>query len=48
MNQGPRGIGKTHVTLGVACAIASGGTFLGWRAVAAFLALQFEHGAGVR
>jgi hypothetical protein len=27
-----RGVGKTHVALGIAYAIASGGTFLGWRA----------------
>lgn len=27
-----RGIGKTHVSLGIAFAIASGGTFLGWEA----------------
>ncbi len=29
-----RGIGKTHVALGVAYALASGGEFLGWRATA--------------
>ncbi len=29
---GPRGIGKTHLTLGCAYAIASGGCFLRWRA----------------
>lgn len=28
----PRGIGKTHVALGIAYAVASGGTFLRWRA----------------
>lgn len=28
----PRGVGKTHVALGVAYALASGGGFLGWRA----------------
>lgn len=28
----PRGIGKTHVALGVSYALASGGEFLGWRA----------------
>jgi hypothetical protein len=28
----PRGTGKTHVSLGIAHAIATGGTFLGWRA----------------
>lgn len=28
----PRGIGKTHVSLGIAYAVASGGTFLGWQA----------------
>ncbi len=28
----PRGVGKTHVALGVAYALASGGAFLGWRA----------------
>lgn len=27
-----RGIGKTHVSLGVACAVASGGDFLTWKA----------------
>jgi KaiC/GvpD/RAD55 family RecA-like ATPase len=30
MIYGPRGIGKTHLTLGIAYAIASGGTFLSW------------------
>lgn len=29
----PRGIGKTHVALNVACAVASGGSFLRWKAV---------------
>jgi RecA-family ATPase len=32
MIYGPRGIGKTHVTLGCAYAIASGGRFLRWSA----------------
>jgi AAA domain/Homeodomain-like domain len=32
MVYGPRGIGKTHVSLGAAYAIATGGTFLRWRA----------------
>jgi putative DNA primase/helicase len=32
MIYGPRGIGKTHLTLGIAYAIASGGTFLRWTA----------------
>ena len=32
MIYGPRGIGKTHISLGVAYAIASGGAFLRWRA----------------
>ena len=32
MIYGPRGIGKTHVSLGSAYAIASGGTFLRWQA----------------
>ncbi len=32
MIYGPRGIGKTHLTLGCAYAIASGGTFLRWHA----------------
>jgi hypothetical protein len=32
MVYGPRGIGKTHLTLGCAYAIASGGGFLRWRA----------------
>jgi len=27
-----RGVGKTHVALGIAYAVASGGTFLGWKA----------------
>ena len=27
-----RGIGKTHVSLGIACAVASGGKFLTWNA----------------
>jgi hypothetical protein len=29
---GPRGVGKTFVALGIAWAVASGGSFLGWRA----------------
>ena len=29
---GPRGVGKTFFALGVACAAASGGSFLGWKA----------------
>lgn len=28
----PRGVGKTHLALGCACAVASGGEFLKWRA----------------
>lgn len=32
MIHGPRGLGKTHVSLGIAYAIASGGTFLKWAA----------------
>lgn len=28
----PRGIGKTHVALGIACAVANGSTFLNWSA----------------
>jgi len=32
MVYGPRGIGKTHVSLGVAYAVATGGEFLGWGA----------------
>ncbi len=32
MIYGPRGLGKTHVALGVAYALATAGTFLGWRA----------------
>lgn len=32
MVYGPRGIGKTHLTLGAAYAIASGGPFLRWKA----------------
>src|SRR5215470_9289787 len=27
-----RGVGKTHVALGIAYAVASGGSFLGWKA----------------
>src|SRR5712671_6357378 len=29
---GPRGLGKTFVALGIAWAVAGGGSFLGWRA----------------
>lgn len=32
MIYGPRGIGKTHLTLGIAYAVASGGMFLRWKA----------------
>lgn len=32
MVYGPRGTGKTHLTLGVAYAVATGGAFLRWRA----------------
>ncbi len=32
MVYGPRGIGKTHLSLGIAYAVATGGTFLGWQA----------------
>jgi len=32
MVYGPRGLGKTHVGLGIAYAVASGGEFLRWRA----------------
>lgn len=32
MAYAPRGIGKTHFSLGIAYAVASGGTFLGWQA----------------
>lgn len=28
----PRGVGKTHVALGIAYAVTSGGQFLGWQA----------------
>ncbi|MEX0730599.1 MAG: AAA family ATPase [Aquisalimonadaceae bacterium] len=28
----PRGVGKTHLSLGIAYAVASGGSFLGWNA----------------
>lgn len=31
----PRGVGKTHCSLGIAHAVASGGEFLGWQAPAA-------------
>jgi hypothetical protein len=30
----PRGVGKTHVAIGIAYAIATGGQFLGWKATA--------------
>ena len=32
MIYGPRGLGKTHVSLNVAYAVATGGEFLGWKA----------------
>jgi RecA-family ATPase len=32
MLYGQRGLGKTHVALGIAYAVASGGAFLRWRA----------------
>ena len=32
MIHAPRGIGKTHVSIGVACAVAAGTSFLGWTA----------------
>ncbi len=32
MIDGPRGLGKTHVSLNVAYAVATGGEFLGWKA----------------
>ncbi len=32
MIYGARGVGKTHISLGVAYAVASGGEFLGWKA----------------
>ena len=32
MVYGPRGIGKTHLSLGIAYAVATGASFLGWRA----------------
>lgn len=32
MVYGPRGIGKTHLTLGIAYAVATGGAFLTWQA----------------
>jgi replicative DNA helicase/DNA-binding CsgD family transcriptional regulator len=34
MIHGPRGLGKTHMTVGIAVAVASGGTFLQWSAPA--------------
>lgn len=37
-----RGTGKTHVALGVAYALASGGEFLGWRAPAAVPVLYLD------
>jgi len=35
MVHGPRGLGKTHLSLGIAYAVASGGTFLRWTAPSA-------------
>jgi hypothetical protein len=32
MIHGPRGLGKTHLSVGIAVAVASGGTFLRWKA----------------
>jgi len=32
MIHAPRGVGKTHVSLGIAIAVATGGEFLGWHA----------------
>jgi hypothetical protein len=34
MIHGPRGLGKTHLTVGIAVAVACGGTFLRWNATA--------------
>jgi DNA-binding CsgD family transcriptional regulator len=34
MIHGPRGLGKTHLTVGIAVAVACGGTFLRWKAKA--------------
>lgn len=34
MIHGPRGLGKTHLSVGIAVAVASGGTFLRWKAPA--------------
>lgn len=32
MIHAPRGVGKTHVSIGVACAVAAGASFLKWQA----------------
>ena len=37
-----RGVGKTHVALGIAYAIASGGSFLGWKARKAIKVLYID------
>ena len=49
MAYGPRGIGKTHLTLGIGYAVASGGMFLRWRAPMArkVVILDGEMPAGV-
>ena len=49
MIYGPRGIGKTHLTLGIAYAVASGGSFLRWKAPKArrVVILDSEMPAGV-
>lgn len=38
----PRGVGKTHFNLGVAFAVATGGTFLGWQAPQAHKVLYLD------
>jgi len=42
MVYGPRGIAKTHVAVGIAWALASGGEFLGWKAVAPVRVLYLD------
>lgn len=42
MIYGPRGIAKTHVAMGIAYALASGGEFLGWRAAQAIPVLYID------
>src|SRR5947208_14268196 len=43
---GPSGIGKSFFALGVAWAVASGGSFLGWRAPRPRRVLHVDRGLG--